>query len=146
MISRNSGPKSRLHRRHGEPTHTSRNAILSDRLNSSLKILTESDEPNMDSFPLHKLEFKAMIPSLFGIQRRRKKPGAVEQTEDHHTCTAVTHGSHSQESFDKVSWQIQRDIPLRVIATDRHRPVAIGKISLSLQAFQFERGNIVLKR
>ena len=74
MISSNSGPKlSRLHRRHGDKTHTSRNAIQSDCLNSSLKILTESEEPNMDSFPLHRLEFKAMIPSLFGIQRGRKK-------------------------------------------------------------------------
>ena len=42
-------------------------AILSDCLNSSLKIVTESEEPNMDSFPLHMLEFKAMIPSLFGV-------------------------------------------------------------------------------
>ena len=78
MISSDSGPKSPLHRRHGEPTHTSRNAILSDCLNSSLKILTESEEPNTDSFPLRRLEFKAMIPSLFGIERRRKKPGAIE--------------------------------------------------------------------
>ena len=51
----------------GEPTHTIRNAILSDCLNSSLKNLTESEEPSMDSFPLHRLELKAMIPSLFGI-------------------------------------------------------------------------------
>ena len=36
-------------------------------INSSLKILSESEEPNMDSFPLHKLEFKAMIASLLGI-------------------------------------------------------------------------------
>ena len=29
--------------------------------------LTESEEPNTDSCPLHRLEFKAMIPSLIGI-------------------------------------------------------------------------------
>ena len=29
--------------------------------------LTESEEPNTNSFPLHRLEFKAMIPSLIGI-------------------------------------------------------------------------------
>ena len=67
MISRNSRPKRRLQRGHGEATDTIRNAILSDCLNFSLKNLTESEEPSMDSFPLHRLELKAMIPSLFGI-------------------------------------------------------------------------------
>ena len=104
-ISSNSGPKlSRLHRRHGEPTHTSRNAIQSGCLNSSLKILTESEEPNMDSFPLHRLEFKAMIPSLFGIQRRRKKPGKIKRGSSL-MHTAVSRGFHSQESSDKVSFE-----------------------------------------
>ena len=85
MISRNSRPKRRLQRGHEEATHTIRNAILSDCLNFSLKNLTESEEPSMDSFPLHRLELKAMIPSLFGIWRRRKKRVAVEYTEDRHT-------------------------------------------------------------
>ena len=72
MTSSTSRPKSRLHRRHTETTHTGRNAILSDCLNSSLKILTESEEPNMDSFPLHRLEFKAMI-QVFSVSSEGEK-------------------------------------------------------------------------
>ena len=34
----------------------------------------------------------------------------------------------------------------RSVIMREHRPVAIGKISLSLEAFQFERENISLKR
>ena len=68
MTSSNSGPKSRHHRRHREPTHTSRNAILSDCLNSWLKTLTESEVPNMDSFPLHGLEVQ-----VFSVSSEREK-------------------------------------------------------------------------
>ena len=53
-ISSNSGPLiSRLHRRNGEPTHTSKNAILSVRLNFSLKILTWLNRRNRTLIAVH---------------------------------------------------------------------------------------------
>lgn len=42
----------------------------------------------MHSFPLHRLEFKAMIPSLFGILAAKEKKNRRNRIdEDRHTCT-----------------------------------------------------------
>ena len=65
MISSNSGPISRL------PSGTPENQLIRARTPSCQTAktldLTESEELNTDSFPLDRLEFKAIITSLIGI-------------------------------------------------------------------------------
>ena len=93
-ISSNSGPLiSRLHRRHGEPTHPSKNAILSVRLNSSLKILTWLNRRNRTLIAFHYIGWnsKQWYQVLSVSSEEEKKP--VQRDKDRHT--AITRGSHS---------------------------------------------------
>ena len=60
----------------------------------------------MDSFPLHRLEFKAMIQVFSVSSEGEKNPVQQNRRGWPHMHTAITRGSHSQESSDKVSWQI----------------------------------------
>ena len=130
MISSNSGPKlSRLHRRHGEPTHTSRNAIQSDCLNSSLKILTESEEPSWIAF-ITQAGIQSNDTKSFRYLVKEKKT-RCNKNEDRHTRTPPSLVAlHSQESSDKVSFESDQ-------LTKKHRSTE-GKLGWCICAPYFK--------